>query len=260
MKEVLLQINNVTIGFLSGKQAVKEVSFSIKEGETVALVGESGCGKSILCRSIVGLLPSSSIVEEGTIVFDKEEITTMSEKQLQNIRGSKIGMVWQDPVRFLHPLIPIGKQIIEGVCYQKKCTKKQAKKEAIALLETMGIDNASERFLEYPYQFSGGQLQRIVMAAVMIQQPKLLIADEPTTALDKETEQEIIKELQRLQDERKMAMLLVTHDMAVAFELAHHIAVMSEGQIIELGTKEQLLQRPECALTKKLVEVVKGCY
>lgn len=260
MNEALLQINNVTIGFLSGKQGVKKVSFSIKEGETVALVGESGCGKSILCRSILGLLPSSARVEEGTIVFDKEEITSMKEKQLQNIRGSKIGMVWQDPVRFLHPLIPIGTQVIEGVCYQKKCSKKQAQKEAIILLETMGIDNANERFFDYPYQFSGGQLQRIVMATAMIQRPKLLIADEPTTALDKETEREIIKELKRLQIEQKMAMLLVTHDMSVAFELAHKVAVMREGQIIELGTKEQLLQRPKCELTKKLVEVVKGCY
>ncbi len=257
MREPLLQIKDLTIGFESGQKAVTQVSLSIEQGETVALVGESGCGKSMLCRSILGILPSSAYIEQGKIVLEGQDMVGMKERQLQKIRGTKIGMVWQDPVSFLHPSIPIGKQMIEGIRYHRKLSKKQAMEEGILLLKKMGIEQAEERFHDYSYKFSGGQLQRIVIGTAIINNPNLLIADEPTTALDVATQAQILQELERIQKEKGMSILLVTHDMAVAFRLAHKIVVMSNGRVIEEGSKEKILHHPSCAETKRFVEVVK---
>ena len=234
MREPLLQIKDLTIGFESGQKAVTQVSLSIEQGETVALVGESGCGKSMLCRSILGILPSSAYIEQGKIVLEGQDMVGMKERQLQKIRGTKIGMVWQDPVSFLHPSIPIGKQMIEGIRYHRKLSKKQAMEEGILLLKKMGIEQAA-----------------------IINNPNLLIADEPTTALDVATQAQILQELKRIQKEKGMSILLVTHDMAVAFRLAHKIVVMSNGRVIEEGSKEKILHHPSCAKTKRFVEVVK---
>ena len=258
---MLLEVQKLSIAFTTDKkkeevEAVQEVSFSIREGEVVAIVGESGCGKSILCRSIVKILPTTANIVKGEIYYKGKDLLKCSKRELQKIRGNEIAMVWQDPISFFHPSISIGKQVVEGLKYHKRMTKSERRERGIRLLEKMGIEKAKERFDDYPDQFSGGMLQRCAIASAISCEPSLLIADEPTTALDVCTQQEILELLNGLKKENHMAILLVTHDLAVAEQIADSIIVMSHGEIIERGTKEQIFSRPMREETKELLEAM----
>ena len=259
--EMLLEVKNLSIVFAADKrkekvEATKDISFSIKEREVVAIVGESGCGKSILCRSLVGILPTTAEVISGEILYKGKELRTCSKKQLQNIRGGEIAMVWQDPVSFFQPSISVGKQVIEGLKYHRKMRRKEREELGVSLMEKVGIENAYARFHNYPYEFSGGMLQRCAIASAISCEPSLLIADEPTTALDSATQWEILELLKRLKEEKHMAILLVTHDLSVAEHMADTIVVMNHGRIVEAGTKEAIFSQPMHQKTKELLEAM----
>ena len=173
-------------------KAIRNISFNVNKGETLAIVGESGCGKSILCKSIIGILPKNGYIEEGNILFNKEDISKFSQRQFEKIRGKKIAMVFQDPMTALNPTFSVGKQVMETILLHERIDNKSAKKSAIELMELVGIDNAKSRFKQYPQQFSGGMRQRIVITIALACKPELLIADEPTTALDVTVQAQIL--------------------------------------------------------------------
>lgn len=247
-EEPLLQVNDLSVHFstLDGEvEAVRSVSFTVKRGQTLAIVGESGSGKTVTSRSILGLLGKKARIVSGSIRYQGQELTQASPKVLQSIRGSEIAMIFQDPMTALNPTLKIGQQVEEVLIYKRGFSKKAARKEAIHLLEVCGLTKAKERLQQYPYQLSGGQRQRIVIAIALAGDPKLLIADEPTTALDVTIQAQIIELLQKLQQERGMAMIFITHDLGVVARIADRVAVMYAGKIVETGRVDQIFYHPQ---------------
>ena len=248
MSETILSIENLRIHFetFAGEvQAIRGVNLKLEKGETLALVGESGSGKSVTAKSIMKLLSNNAVVKEGTITFKGENILEKSERDMQSIRGKKIAMVFQDPMTSLDPTMKIGKQITEVIIKHEKASKEEANKRAEELLELVGIPNAKERMKQYPHQFSGGQRQRIVIAIALACNPDVLIADEPTTALDVTIQAQILELLKELQQQFQMAIIFITHDLGVVANVADRVAVMYAGKVVEVGTVDEVLYNPQ---------------
>lgn len=248
MSETILSIENLRIHFetFAGEvQAIRGVNLKLEKGETLALVGESGSGKSVTAKSVMKLLSNNAVVKEGTIIFKGENILEKSERDMQSIRGKKIAMVFQDPMTSLDPTMKIGKQITEVIIKHEKASKEEADKRAEELLELVGIPNAKERMKQYPHQFSGGQRQRIVIAIALACNPDVLIADEPTTALDVTIQAQILGLLKELQQQFQMAIIFITHDLGVVANVADRVAVMYAGKVVEVGTVDEVFYNPQ---------------
>ncbi len=246
--ENLLEVKNLSVSFQSPAgevQAVRDVSFSLKKGEVLAIVGESGCGKSVLCKSIMKLLPRSARIKEGSIRVSGADITNYSEREMQKIRGKKFSMIFQDPMTALNPTIKVGQQIAEAILvHEKRMKKQQVYDRVIELMELVGIRNPQERFHLYPYNFSGGMRQRSVMAIALASNPDILFADEPTTALDVTIQAQILDLLREVQEKMGTATILVSHDLGVVARAADRVAVMYAGKIVETGTAEEVYYDP----------------
>ncbi|MEX0817847.1 MAG: ABC transporter ATP-binding protein [Gaiellales bacterium] len=235
-------------------RAVDGVSFTLEKGKTLGIVGESGCGKSVTALSIMGLIPRPPAkIVEGELLFDGRDLTGLSDRQLEDVRGHQIAMIFQDPMTSLNPTIKIKTQITETLRRHLDMSKDAARKRAIELLEEVRIPNAAERIDDYPHHFSGGMRQRVMVAIALACNPKLLIADEPTTALDVTIQAQILDLLDELRREHDMAMIIITHDMGVVAETADNIAVMYAGQIVEQATALDLFDRPEHPYTEALL-------
>lgn len=248
MSETILSIENLRIHFetFAGEvQAIRGVNLKLEKGETLALVGESGSGKSVTAKSIMKLLSNNAVVKEGAIIFKGENILEKSERDMQSIRGKKIAMIFQDPMTSLDPTMKIGKQITEVIIKHEKASKEEADKRAEELLELVGIPNAKERMKQYPHQFSGGQRQRIVIAIALACNPDVLIADEPTTALDVTIQAQILELLKELQQQFQMAIIFITHDLGVVANVADRVAVMYAGKVVEVGTADEVFYNPQ---------------
>ena len=248
MSETILSIENLRIHFetFAGEvQAIRGVNLKLEKGETLALVGESGSGKSVTAKSVMKLLSNNAVVKEGTIIFKGENILEKSERDMQSIRGNKIAMIFQDPMTSLDPTMKIGKQITEVIIKHEKASKEEADKRAEELLELVGIPNAKERMKQYPHQFSGGQRQRIVIAIALACNPDVLIADEPTTALDVTIQAQILELLKELQQQFQMAIIFITHDLGVVANVADRVAVMYAGKVVEVGTADEVFYNPQ---------------
>lgn len=234
-------------------EALRGTDLQILPGESVALVGESGSGKSSLAHALIGLLPDNAQLTDGTIHYRDDEITHWQDHQMRTLRGSHIGLVPQDPTVSLNPVHTIGKQLVEAIRANKKLPKASARIEALGLLEQAGLDQPAVRFQQYPHQLSGGMRQRVLIAIAIAGEPELLIADEPTSALDATVQKLILDHLQHLTETRGIAMLLVTHDLAVAAERADRMVVMHHGRIVETGATDSLLADPKDAYTQRLL-------
>ncbi|MGG3624428.1 ABC transporter ATP-binding protein [Bacillus gobiensis] len=247
--EKVLEINDLTISFhtFSGEvQAIRGINFELNKGETLAIVGESGSGKSVTTKSIMGLLPkSNSEIKKGQILYGGKDLTRLKESQLQKIRGKEISMVFQDPMTSLNPTMTVGKQIMEPIIKHQKASKNEAKKRAIHLLELVGIADAENRFKQYPHQFSGGMRQRVVVAIALACNPKVLIADEPTTALDVTIQAQILELMKDLQKQIDTSIIFITHDLGVVANVADRVAVMYGGKIVEIGTADDIFYNPK---------------
>jgi oligopeptide transport system ATP-binding protein len=251
--DVVLRVNDLRISFTTyaGEvQAVRGASFDLRQGETLAIVGESGSGKSVAARSIMRLNPeSNTIVRGGEIVFEGEDLLKLSEKRMLDIRGPKIAMVFQDPMTSLDPTMRVGRQIMESLKRHLGMSGRRAAERAVELLDLVSIPNAEERLKQYPHQFSGGMRQRVVIAIALACDPQVLIADEPTTALDVTIQAQILELLRELQERLGMSIVLITHDLGVVASTAHRIAVMYGGKIIETGTVREIFYNPQMPYT-----------
>ncbi|TCZ75137.1 ABC transporter ATP-binding protein [Paenibacillus albiflavus] len=254
----LIEIKNLSTYFSSSAgdiKAVNDVSFRIRKGETVCIVGESGCGKSITALSIMGLVegPNGRVVD-GQINFDGKDLLNISKEQLRQVRGNDIAMIFQEPMSSLNPVITIGKQIMEPLMIHQKMNKKQALARAIELIEIVGIPRAEQIANSYPHELSGGMLQRIMIAIAISCNPKLLIADEPTTALDVTIQAQVLETLRNIKETSNMSIMLITHDLGVVAEMADYVIVMYSGKIVEEGEVEEIFERPKHPYTKGLLK------
>ncbi|EQG60177.1 ABC transporter ATP-binding protein [Clostridioides difficile] len=242
-----MEVNNLSVSFKVEEgevQAVRNLSFNLKKGETLAIVGESGCGKSVLCKSLMRILPYNGYIKNGEVLLKSSDLVKKSEKEMEDIRGKNISMIFQDPMTSLNPTISIGKQIAESVIIHQGISKSEAKKRAIELIELVGIDNPEKRFKQFPHHFSGGMRQRIVIAIALACNPDVLIADEPTTALDVTIQAQIIDLIKDLQHKIGLSIIFITHDLGVVATIADRIAVMYAGKIVEIGTVEDIFYDP----------------
>src|SRR5699024_4642640 len=257
MSDILLELNNLHTHFLTDKEevpAVNGVDLSIKEGEIVGIVGESGSGKSVTSMSIMKLIPSPpGEIVDGEIIFKGENLVNASEKRMRNVRGNEISMIFQDPMTSLDPLFTIGNQLVEGIRLHKQISKKEAYNQSIDLLKQVGIPRADEIVNEYPHQLSGGMRQRVMIAMAMSCEPDLLIADEPTTALDVTIQAQILDLMLHLNKKKKTAILLITHDLGVVSEICDRVVVMYAGQFVEKGTKREVLKDPKHPYSQGLI-------
>ena len=254
----VLKIENLHVSFdtYAGEvHAVRGVSLHVGEGEVLAIVGESGCGKSVTAQTIMKLNPMPPArIKEGSIDLCGEDIVAANEKKMQDIRGRLVSMIFQDPMTCLNPTMKVGKQLTEAICQHRKLSKDEAKKEAVRLLEMVQIPNAAERAEQYPHEFSGGMRQRAMIAMAMSCEPKLLIADEPTTALDVTIQAQIMQLMAKVREETGTAIILITHDLGVVANLADRVAVMYAGKIVETGTAEDIFYRPKHPYTQALLK------
>ncbi|BDV44134.1 dipeptide/oligopeptide/nickel ABC transporter ATP-binding protein [Geotalea uraniireducens] len=233
--------------------AVNGVDLTIDEGETVALVGESGCGKSVTAYSILRLVFPPGEIAAGELMFEGRDLLTLSEAEMRRLRGDRISMIFQEPMTSLNPVFPIGRQIAEGLILHRGLNRRQSRDEAIRLLGEVGIPAPAERIGDYPHQLSGGMRQRVMIAMALACQPRLLIADEPTTALDVTIQAQILELIDRLKEKNRMALLLITHDLGVVAERAARTMVMYAGRIVEEGPTDQLFASPLHPYTEGLL-------
>lgn len=255
----LLEVKGLTTGFTGdyGKTiSVDHVSFHVDEGEVVCLVGESGCGKSVTSLSIMGLLGRGGVVVDGSVLFDDKNLLSMTEKELDEIRGDQITMIFQDPLTSLNPVFTVGNQITESIRTHMHLSKEDAKKRAENLLEKVGMPDAHGVMKKYPHTLSGGMRQRVMIAMALSCNPRLLIADEPTTALDVTIQAQIMELLSQLQKETGMAMILITHDIGLVANMADRVLVMYAGQIIEEAPAMELFRSPKHPYTQALLNTV----
>lgn len=257
-------MEHVNISFKNDKSlnipAVRDLSFHIQQGETVGLVGESGCGKSVTALSLMQLVEKNTSSIEGNIVFEGENLNTFSEKEMQEVRGNKISMIFQEPMTSLNPVHKIGKQISEVLFLHGFATKANSKEKTIEILRKVGIPRAESIIDEYPHQLSGGMRQRVMIAMAMACNPKLLIADEPTTALDVTIQAQILDLMKNLQQQYHTAILLITHDLGVISEMADRVVVMYYGQIVEQADVRTIFKNPKHPYTIGLLNSVPNIY
>ncbi|MDQ0207296.1 ABC transporter ATP-binding protein [Alkalicoccobacillus murimartini] len=258
--KTLLEVRNLSIDFEQGElftKAVSNVSFHIKKGETLGIVGESGSGKSVTARAIMKLLPHSAIYKPDTsIVFLGKDLSQATEKQMEKVRGRDIGMIFQDPMTSLNPTKTIGKQLTESIIKHQKLSSKQAKQEATNMMKLVGINNPEYRFKQYPHEFSGGMRQRIVIAIALACKPALLIADEPTTALDVTIQAQILELMKDIQKQTDTSIILITHDFGVVSQMCDRVIVMKEGAIVEENDVISIFKNPQNDYTKKLLHAL----
>ena len=257
MKETILSVKNLTISFrtLDGKvSAVQGVTFDLKKGETLAIVGESGSGKSVSMKAINRVLPkSNTIYEQGEIIYEGRNLLEISEVEMEKIRGKKIAMIFQDPMTSLNPTMTVRMQIAESIIKHQKLSKSEAMKEAVNLMTLVGIREPQKSSKNYPHQFSGGMRQRVMIALSLACKPDILIADEPTTALDVTIQAQILDLIEELKRKLDMSVIFITHDLGVVAHVADRVAVMYAGRIVEIGTAEEVFYYPQNPYTWGLI-------
>ena len=259
--ETLLKVENLRVDYVvdgSPRNAVAGVSFEVRAGEVVAIVGESGSGKTTTAHSIINLLPGNARVSSGNVTFDGTDLTQLTRKEWQGVRGKDIGLIPQDPTASLDPLQRVGEQVAEALTIHRLQPRKAARQSAVRLLEESGIRDAPSRARQFPHQFSGGMRQRVLIATALAAQPKLVIADEPTSALDVTVQRQILDNIAALTAERGTAVLLITHDLGVAADRADRIIVMRGGEIVEEGSAAAVLGSPQHSYTRQLIEAAPG--
>ncbi len=255
----LLEVKDLHVSFkiMAGKvEAINGVSFTLDKGKILGIVGESGSGKSVTSYSIMQIVDKNGHIDSGSIVFEGEEMLGMSKEKLRNIRGNRIAMIFQDPMTALDPVYTIGNQLEEAVRTHENVSKKEAYKRSIEMLNLVGINEPEKRMKQYPFEFSGGMLQRIVIGMALVCKPDLLIADEPTTALDVTIQAQIIELLKDIQEKMGMAIILITHDLGVVAAICDEVDVMYAGRIVERGTADEIFYRPAHEYTKGLINSV----
>jgi oligopeptide/dipeptide ABC transporter ATP-binding protein len=253
----LLDVRNLVTEIQSRRrrlQAVAGVSFQVQRGEILGLVGESGCGKSMTALSLMRLLPAAARISEGEVWFDGQDLVRLGPKAMRRIRGNQISMVFQEPMTALDPAFTVGSQITEVIHAHARVSADEARGRAVAMLERLGIPNASRRFDSYPHQFSGGMRQRVMLALALVMNPKLLIADEPTTALDVTIQAQILDLIADLRRELGLSVVLITHNLGVIHEVADRVAVMYAGEIVEIGSVDRIFNDPQHPYTQGLLK------
>lgn len=253
----LLSVNKLSITFKTAKEpfkAVKDISFALKKNQILGIVGESGSGKSVTALSVLGLLPKNQSILSGGINFEGQNLLSYNEKQYKSIRGNKISMIFQEPMSSLNPSLTCGYQVAEILQCHEKISKKDAKERVLRLFEKVKLPRVAQMFDQYPHQLSGGQKQRVMIAMAIACKPAVLIADEPTTALDVTVQKEIVKLLKQLQEETKMSILFISHDLSLVSEIADEVIVMYRGDILEQGTAKQVFKKPNAAYTQALIK------
>lgn len=259
MSEKLLEIKDERLSFFTPAGEVKAlngVSFSMDEGEVLGIVGESGSGKSVTAYSVMGLTAYPGKLIGGTINFNGHQIDKMSEKEMRKIRGNEVSIIFQDPMTSLNPVYTIGNQITEVICLHTGKSKKEAHDRAKELLELVGINEPTKRLKQYPHELSGGMRQRVMIAIALACEPKLLIADEPTTALDVTIQAQILELMQELRKKLGMSIIMITHDLGVVASMCERIAVMYAGHIVEYGTADEIFYEPKHEYTKGLIRSI----
>ena len=244
--EPILSVKDLSVSFnaFAGKvHAVRDVNFDLYKGETLAIVGESGSGKSVTTKAILGILAKNGHIDSGTIMYQGQDMAKYKEADFYKIRGKRISLVFQDPLSALNPIMKIGKQITEALVLREHMTKEQAKKRAIELMEMVGIPRPEERFEQYPFQFSGGMRQRIVIAIALASNARIMICDEPTTALDVTIQAQVLETMKELREKFGSAMIMITHDLGIIAEVCDEVSVVYAGQIVEHGTLEDVFER-----------------
>lgn len=252
----LLEIKNLNINYKNSIKAVKNVNLTLEDNQIISIVGESGSGKSTLIRAILKLLPTGGEIESGNIFFLEKDILTLNKKQLNKLRGKDIGMIFQDPNSTMDPIKTIEKQFTEYILEHNNISKKEAIDLAKKYLLKLSLTDIDRVLKSYPFELSGGMKQRVAIAMSMAQSPRLLLADEPTSALDVTVQAQVIQELKKIRENFKTAIILVTHNMGVASYISDKIAVMKDGELIEFGDKEQIINNPQKEYTKLLLNAV----
>ena len=256
-KENILEIKNLNISFQMEDElarAVHGVELTLEKGKVLGIVGESGCGKSVTAMSIMKLLPSNAIIESGEILYNGVNLLNLSQNEMQKIRGSKISLIPQDPLTSLNPLYTVGEQIIETIEYHRGISRKEATEIAVESLKSVKIPEPENRLNDYPHQFSGGMRQRAIIAMALCCNPELIIADEPTTALDVTVQAQTLDLIKQIQAERGTSLIFITHDLGVIAEFCNHVAVMYAGRIVEYAQVEDIFNNPLHPYTKGLLE------
>ncbi|TDE20163.1 ABC transporter ATP-binding protein [Vibrio owensii] len=258
--QTILSVNNLSVSFTTNDgivDAVKKVSFDLKAGETLSIVGESGSGKSVSTNALMRLLPDNAILHaDSSIVFEGESILEKTERQMQSIRGDRIGMIFQEPMTSLNPYMRVGIQVAEAIMCHRPVSKKQAKDKVLELFDLVHLPNPLQAYTKYPHEFSGGQLQRIMIAMALINEPDILIADEPTTALDVTVQAEVLYLIKEIQAKMGMAILFITHDLGVVKHFADRVLVMCKGEVVEEGITDALFSEPQHDYTKMLINSI----
>lgn len=260
-RKVLLEVKGLETTFFTDDgavQAVDNISFTIHEGEVLGIVGESGCGKSVTSLSIMGLVPSPpGKITSGEILLDKKDLTKLTDKEMRAVRGNDVAMIFQEPMTSLNPLFTIGNQLTEAIrIHNKSWSKKQASARAIEIMKLVGLPRAEELINDYPHQLSGGMRQRVMIAMALVCDPKVLIADEPTTALDVTIQAQILKLMRELNERLNTAILLITHDLGVVAETCERVVVMYAGQVVEEAPVAEIFNNPQHPYTKGLIQSV----
>lgn len=260
MNHSLLEVSDLSVSFRTRDerhQAVKNVSFSLNRGEILGIVGESGSGKSVSCYSILGLIPCPpAAIDSGSVLFQGENLFDFSEEKMREIRGGKISMIFQDPMTSLNPYMTIGAQISEAITYHQKSSVKDIKERIIEALDEVGIPNPESRLNSYPYEFSGGMRQRVMIAMALVTEPDIIIADEPTTALDVTIQAQILALLQDIQRKRDIGIIFISHDLAVVKDVADKVLVMRKGEVVERGNPLEIFSSPQHPYTQALIDAI----
>ena len=256
MSDKILQVKNLCVSFSSyaGKvQAVRDVSFDLYRGETLSIVGESGSGKSVTTKAVLGILSGNATIESGEILYNGTDLAKFQDKDFAGIRGKKISLVFQDPLSALNPIMKIGKQIVEALVLSGSTPTGEAKEKALELMRRVGIPQPEIRFNQYPFQFSGGMRQRIVIAIALASDPEILICDEPTTALDVTIQAQILELINEIKERSSLSIIFITHDLGVVANVADRVAVMYAGRIVEYGRSEEIFYDPKNPYTWALL-------
>ncbi len=255
----LLEVKNLSTHFFTKhgiKKAVDDISFSVNLSETFGLVGESGSGKTVTALSILNLVDEPGKVVSGNIVFEEKSLLSLSDEEMRNVRGKDISIVFQEPLTALNPVITVGEQITEQILAHIKVSKGEAKDRAIASMKEVHLSSPERIFYDYPHRLSGGMRQRAMIAMALCLRPKLLIADEPTTALDVTIQAEILKLFREIKEKHKMSILFITHDFGIIAQLADRVAVMQEGRIVDEGSVDEIFYSPKANYTKELLAAI----
>jgi peptide/nickel transport system ATP-binding protein len=259
MSEPILSVTDLEVRFKSRRgtiHAVNGISFDLQAGETLGIVGESGCGKSVTSLAMLGILPRQAFPTQGSVMFGGRDLLRLKDQEMREVRGKDIAMIFQDPMTSLNPILTIGRQLTESLRRHLNMDKETARKEAVSLLDRVGISDAADRLRSYPHQFSGGMRQRVMIAMAISCRPKILIADEPTTALDVTIQAQILELLKRLVSEEQMALILITHDLGVVAGICDRTNVMYAGRFVETGSTESLFASPRHPYTAGLLNSV----